>query len=429
MRTQLSIMAAVLVLLVGATIASGGWSAPSAPPRERVPAIAPVSTIAKRVEALRGLRYTALPRPVYVTGATAKREAAADAARPEAAAGLAAEGAVDTLLGLIPARTDLQALTAGLFDGAVAGYYDPRDGRLRIIRSALTSNRVLGETTIAHELTHALDDQAIGLKTDALDADGDAALAYTALVEGSATALMTDYMAKHFTIGDTLGSSLSSAVGPTGTEGLPPFITASLLFPYLDGQRFVAALRDRADGRWTLVDYAERTRPPASSEQVLHPRKWIDVELPDRIRAFGIAPVLGADAKRLAAGAFGEWQTRQLLTIGGADDPGRAARGWGGDRYELWRTGEGPCATPCVTRDTLVLRWSWDTRGDAREFAAALRQAIPDALDATRSGRGTWTARGGAVALAERRAGVQTLVLAPTAVLAQRVLRAARARD
>ncbi len=130
---------------------------------------------------------------------------------------------------------------------------------------------------------------------------------------------------------------------------------------------------------------------PESTEQILHPEKWVAVETPLRV---SLDVELGAGWRRAVRGTWGEWQTRELLGGGSAK---AAAAGWGGDRYELWqRAGE----------DVLVMRWRWDTLADASEFEAALRGAPV----AERDGAAVH-ARGDTV----------TLVLAPSASLARRV--------
>ena len=106
-------------------------------------------------------------------------------------------------------------------------------------------------------------------------------------------------------------------------------------------------------------------RVPESTEQILHPEKWVQVEGPLPVR---LDVSLGDGWRRAARGTWGEWQTRELLG-GNADD---AAAGWGGDRYELWQ--RGACATPpCRENDVLVMKWRWDTAKDAREFERTLR--------------------------------------------------------
>ena len=148
-----------------------------------------------------------------------------------------------------------------------------------------------------------------------------------------------------------------------------------------------------------MVNAAYRFRPPASTEQVMHPDKYLQVEQPERVRGRRRVPAPGW--RRLAAGTWGEWATGELI-----DNPD-AAEGWGGDRYELWQRGSGDCAAPCRDRDALVMRWRWDTRADAQRFEAALREWSDE-----QTGPRAISSRGREVALA----------LAPEADLAQRLV-------
>jgi hypothetical protein len=389
----------------------------------------PVPTIARRVEAIRRLRYEAVPRPQRVTPATATREGLADLDRGYPLARRRADEALYTLVGLLPPGTDLRKVNQSVFGEQIAGYYDPTRKRLRIVQRSGgeppgarprtgTANRVLDEMVIAHELDHALEDQAIGLRTALADRSDDAGLAYKALVEGAATEVMYDYLSRHFRSDVALGGLFGGALGTGGTGDLPRFITDGLTFPYVEGQRFVATLLRRADRRWTLVDLAERTRPPVSTEQVLHPEKWIAVEVPDEVRLPDLGARLGGGWSRLTQGTFGEWQTAEVLSQSGTPSA-RAADGWGGDRYELWRQGSGPCDVPCPARDVLVMRWTWDTRADAAEFRTALAETLTDGLHARPAGEGRWTLRGAAVAV-DAAPQATTLVFAPDAATAAR---------
>src|SRR4051794_34886708 len=403
MGTPFAVSLAVLALLVGAAFAFPGAGDESAPARRPAPAsrppAAPVGTIARRVEQIRGLRFRRLPRAVQVSPAQARREGLEDLDRSYPAARRRADEEVLKLLGLLAPSVDLRRVSASVFGDAVAGYYDPRSKRLRIVRGAQTANRVLEETTLAHELTHALEDQRFGLALGGASDSDDAALARLALVEGSATAVMLTYMQRHFSSEETLGGLFASLGQDTGD--LPPFVEAQLLFPYTAGRRFVERLYRTGAGSWSLLDTAERFRAPASTEQVLHPDKYLAVEQPERVR-IRAGEVLGRGWRRVAAGTWGEWATGELL-----GDP-RAAEGWGGDRYELWQRRGGACPAPCRARDALVMRWRWDARADARRFTRALR--------------GWLSRRPGASAVASRGREV-TLVLAPDARLARRLAR------
>jgi hypothetical protein len=408
-RAPLTIMAVLAALLMGVWWLTDG-RAESPPPPEKV---APVDVIAKRVEALRGLRFESLPRPVEVTPEQARREGLEDLDRSYPEAHRRADEQVLKLLGLIDASVDLRDVSASVFSEGVAGYYDPRTKRMRTVRGAATGTKVLAEMVLAHELTHALEDQRYGLGLEDQGGSDDAALARLALVEGSASDLMYAYARRHFTAEETLGGVLGSAFAPTGS--LPAFLQAQLVFPYTRGAQFVGALRERAGGRWTLVDLAERARPPASTEQVMHPQKWVRVEPPVRVRVRA-GKVLGDGWERTAGGVLGEFQTRELLAGAGGGGSSTAAAGWGGDRYELWRRGTGESRRDAA----LIARWRWDTPADAREFEAKLRQWVPDGLGAQPQDGGTFGIDAGHVAVAARD-GAVTLAMAPSGPLARRL--------
>ena len=215
------------------------------------------------------------------------------------------------LLGLLKPDVDLRKVSGTIFGQGVAGYYDPRTKHLRVVSGAQTTNRFLYEITLAHELTHALEDQRFKLDLESSSSD-DAGLANLALVEGSATAVMFTYAERHFTSEQSLGGLLSSLGQDTGD--LPPFIEAQLVFPYVQGQEFIKRLY--AAGGWGVVDAAYRFRPPASSEQIMHPDKYLAVEQPDKVRLHA-SP--GAGWRRVVGGTWGEWATGEL--VGNARPP------------------------------------------------------------------------------------------------------------
>jgi hypothetical protein len=362
-RTPLAIIAVLLAVLVPIGFLTESKSSDDAPTGSRTA----IATIAKRVEALRGVDFRERPVPLRVTPDQARREGLADLDRGYPVARRRVDEALYAALGLLPKGTDLREVQGSVFGEQVAGYYDPRTGRLRIVDNAGTSNPVLDEVTIAHELTHALEDQRFELDTDRAEAGGDGAIAYTALVEGTATGVMFEYLQRHFSSEEAFGGLLGSAFAGDATGGnLPPFVLAGLLFPYQRGKEFVDELYRRAGGRWTLVDLALTKRPPLSTEQVLHPERWLRIEAPERVGPLGLR--LGDGWRLTGHGTFGEWQTGELLALGGRrqDD---AAAGWGGDRYEVWqRAGE----------TVVAIRWRWDTARDAAEFRPALRAAVVD---------------------------------------------------
>ncbi len=376
-------MAIVLTGLVGLMFLEGGEPAPEAArPVD-------VATIAARVEALRGLQFEQQPVPERVSAEQARREGLSDLDRSYPEARRRADEEILKLLGLIEPDVDLRSISGSVFGEGVAGYYDPRSKRLRLVDGAATGP--LAEIVLAHELNHALEDQHFGLAPDATATD-DAALARIALIEGTAMLVMQRYVQRYIGADQALAAALGSAM--SGQPDLPKFVQDQLIFPYLSGLQFAAFMQGADGGGWATLDEAAAGRVPESTEQILHPEKYLAGAETERVR---LRVRLGSGWRRATAGTFGEWQTAQLV--------GGEAPGWGGDRYELWQRGS--CtAPPCRSEDVLVMRWAWDTPEAAQAFEERLR--------------GAPVASGDGAAVASRGDTV-TLVLAPSDRLARTI--------
>jgi hypothetical protein len=319
------------------------------------------------VAKIRGLRFREVPDPRVVTPDEAREDALRDLDKHYPPEEREADVELLALLGLVPPDTDLREIVSDISGEQVAGYYDTRRETLAVVSGPAAANDVLAEITLAHELDHALEDQVYELREDLGEGADDRASAYTALVEGTATAVMTDYAQRFIAPGAALSAAFSALPeASAGTESIPPYIQSTLEFSYTGGEAFVSRLRSAAGGGWKLVDFALRDKPPVSTEQIIHPEKYLASERPRPVRIGD--PQLGDGWTRTAAGSLGELDTRELLRLGGDDVPAdAAAAGWGGGRYELWKDGDGA---------VVLLHWVWDTPRDAREFEAALRQYV-----------------------------------------------------
>ncbi|HEX4805311.1 MAG TPA: hypothetical protein VFU94_05375, partial [Conexibacter sp.] len=240
-----------MVLAAGA-IALGGRAAHSVRAAATTASAAHVALVERRVEALRGLRFRR-PVPVAVVSpARARRDGLADFDRGRSGARQRASAELLTLLGLLPPGADLRRIASAVYGEQVAGYYDPRRRRLALVRGA-----GVDDVTLAHELTHALEDQHANLQRLEGGPDDDAASAREALVEGSATLVMDRYAAR-WPSRTPVGDALAGLTQMTSGTPLPRYTMRELIFPYLQGERFVQALRDADAGGWALVDVAER---------------------------------------------------------------------------------------------------------------------------------------------------------------------------
>jgi hypothetical protein len=359
-------LVAVLAVVGLLTGENDGSQAPSA----TEPSIA---SIARRVERVRQLRFDHLPRVRHVTGAQARAYGLRELDRETEPAEVAAEERLLKLLELLPSRASLRDLLGKALSTEVGGFYDPRTGTLSIVGEGASG--LLGEITLAHELTHALEDQHFGL--DGAASTGyrrDRSAAEGALREGTATIAMVDYAVLKETGTAKVPASLraealkalAKAAVPA-SSGLPRYVREGLVFPYAAGARLVNRIQGR--GGWSAVDRAFGAAP-VSTEQAMHPAKYDAHEPAVRVR---VAAPHGAEA--VEQGDFGEFDTDQLLrAANGRSRAARAAAGWGGGGFALWRRG---------ARYGLTLRWVWDTPRDARQFARAARRT------ARRLGRAT----------------------------------------
>lgn len=277
--------------------------------------------------------------------------------------------------GLLAGDVSLTDLVLELYTEQIAGFYDPETNEMYLIGDDAEVDAE-EEFTYAHEVIHALQDQAFDLmKVQEPVLDGtndDRAIAITSLIEGDAVVGSVEYVLRHPVLAGRL--ALAGVTDTPVFDAAPPILTQSLLFPYLAGQGFVATIRGE-DG-WNAVDAVYRD-PPASTEQILHPEKYIDRDDPTAVTLPDLATALGAGWTKAEENNFGEFQTSVLLAnlapgegfdaTSGFDLPEEAtagAAGWDGDRYAVWANGD---------QDVVIWSSVWDSEDDAAEFSSALQ--------------------------------------------------------
>jgi hypothetical protein len=413
MNAVLAAVVAALVVALGAigVLAGEEEEAEPAAERSRGPSLEQVAArldeVARGVERIRELEFGRLPPVRLVSPEQATQESLGELDHYVPPRRQRIEERLLVMLGLLPPDTQLRELLGKALTEELAGYYIPRTGEMALVRGAGLDG-LFAEVALAHELTHALEDQRFGIEPHG--ASGflrDRAVAEAALREGSATLAMLEYVALTQGGGQELPAGarrllleeLDQLALPAST-GLPRYVREGLLFSYAAGARFVDRLQSR-DG-WAAVDRAFEDAPPRSSEQIMHPEKYEEGERPVRVRLRGVRAALPEGARVVARGDLGEFDTAQFLRdANGRRRSEEAAAGWGGSTFELWRLPGGG--------DVLVMAWAWDSARDAREFAAAVRLSL---------GR-----LRGAGALNGSNEGVVSVVLAPSASLARRVVR------
>lgn len=282
----------------------------------------------------------------------------------------------ETLLkkfGLVPADFDLKKTTIELYTEQAAAFYDFKRKKLFVLESADTA---LQEAALTHELAHALADQHFRLARflDRAGKNDDGALARLAVMEGQASWLMAEMMAR--ATGSSLRTSpeladfMSRMMGAGGADSpvydqAPLYIRESLIFPYTAGMKFQQAVLEKLGPRGFLEVFR---RPPVSTQQVLHPEKYLNgtvalaVELPEWKSRKGY--------RTLAEGSVGEFDyavlLRQYLDEAAAR---RIAPAWRAGRYRLLEHKQSG-------RTVLLQASRWETDQKAAEFFAAYRRVL-----------------------------------------------------
>jgi len=266
-----------------------------------------------------------------------------------------------TQLGMAPRDFDLKRSTTSLLGEQVAGYYDPKSGTF------YTSDHIgVGEleTVMAHELTHALQDQHFDLKRlqDGPKHNSDARLALAALVEGDATLVMSRYMtANPFRFLGMLGSALvphdSAAFNAT-----PRALRESLLFPYMQGLTFNNQLVRMGGEAAVSRAFA---RLPKSTQQVMHFELYLKNKQPIPVPLRDVRPQLGKGWRLLDYDVNGEEGSALVLGqfLPNKSEVEAATKGWAGDRFSVY---QGPKGAALVVQDTL-----WDSESAAKKWRDA----------------------------------------------------------
>jgi hypothetical protein len=426
-----------VVAAVGALSAVPG-SAHGGPDDALAKLLARTNAVAREVSKLRGLPLKHMIPYDVVDKDELRARLIAQASDAKSKAEVAAEALALGRWGMIPPAVDLAALVLDLLTEQIAGYYDPDTKKLTVSKSAV-DDPAWAEMVQAHEIDHGLQDQSFDLKKyeDVPDTEGDAQLARRAVVEGDGIAVMIEVtlarqkIAVDWSAPDAaamiekdMGTPAGAGPAGVGSAGVggdqfdraPLAVRESMIFPYRAGFGFVAALRHH--NPWTSVDAAFK-KPPRSTEQIIHPERYlagdepvpVQVSVPAALRGwtFGVSTV------------WGELGFDLFLRAHGVDlsVAAEAAAGWGGDRMVvLVKSGD-----PSPEHAIGLARMEWDSEADAIEAAEAATRAMDHAtagatVDHAET-RTRWLALDGTVSWVERRGPSLVLVRGAPASLAE----------
>jgi hypothetical protein len=287
--------------------------------------------------------------------------------------------------GLIPKNFPLDSFMIDLLTDQVAGMYDPKAKEFYIADWIPIDDQ---REVMAHEMTHALEDQSFHIESwiKAARPNDDAELARDSVSEGSAIAAMIDYGLRDEHVGvrdlpdmsDLIGAGVMASMGKDPVLAkAPQYIQDSLMFPYLDGGEFSQQFLKAHTG-WPDLKLLFES-PPVSTQQIMHPDLYLKGVKPVPVTLPKWKHLVPKDWKLLEENVMGEFGLQEVLKqfLG----PVRAeamAPAWAGDRYAVFeepRSGNTP----------LVFLLTLDSSDHAAkffsEFSAALQKKYKSPTD------------------------------------------------
>ena len=294
--------------------------------------------------------------------------------------------------GLLPRNFDLETFLVALLKEEIAGYYDPKTKTVNLLDWVPIEEQ---EPVMAHELTHALQDQSIGLEKWMKRGDKDLGEikkdptpmdiendeiddAREAVVEGQAQAMMFQYAISPTGRSIVDSPALLEAMEEetlTGTPGTkvfneaPIFLKESMTFPYSYGMEFVVRLMQKSGKDEAFEGLLKN--PPHTTRQIMQPETYLSGEM--------IPPMPVADFKRdfkdyqkFDIGAMGEFDVDVLIEQ-------YAGKKRAKEMYPSWRGGYYYAAKPKADPTAplgLFYASRWSSPEKAAEFAAIYAESL-----------------------------------------------------
>jgi hypothetical protein len=371
-------MFAIVIALIAAT-AHAGVTANAISPAQ-------VQKIVALIPILRELKFKSKVPISYITPDAVAVRMKAEMDKNKESIRLASVSGV--MLGLYPPDVDLAAVAIKMLQQQLGGFYDFRRKDLAIVESPLAKGtgisvgqKIQTVYVIAHELTHALQDQNFSIAktfehdgpdddpTSALRAvlEGDATLSGFGFVAGGLNDQVLDAFIKHI---PDMEKQFAEQ-----TRGVPFGISEPFIFQYMQGARFVAEAYHR--NGWQSVD-ALYAHPPQSTQQILNPWIYFDRPAPvPQVHIAGYEKVLKDWKKSDESAAAGEMTLRVVIqaTLGKDSAYVALANAWAGDSEVILTKGS-----------SITVLWMIAFTNDesAESFAAAYGEAL-DKIDGART--------------------------------------------
>jgi hypothetical protein len=300
--------------------------------------------------------------------------------------------------GLLPRDFNLEKLLVSLLREQVAGYYDPKTKTVNLLDWVPMEEQ---EPVMAHELTHALQDQAINLnkwmkkgekdlgeiKKDPTPEDienDEIDTAREAVVEGQAETVMLEYelapagrsIADSPDLVATMVDQMANGTDDAKVfKDAPIFLRESLTFPYSYGLKFEIALMAKGGKQQAFA--AALANPPHTTRQIMQPETYLSGEKIEPMRV----PDFKHDFKnylKFDIGAMGEFDVAVLIEeYAGKELSKRLYPEWRGGYYYAARPKQDPNSDLLVNYPLGLMYVSrWSSAEKAAEFAGIYARSL-----------------------------------------------------
>src|SRR5271167_4820942 len=294
------------------------------------------------------------------------------------------------MFGLLDRDFHLRPFLLSLLTEQIAGFYDNKTKTVNLLDWIQPDDQ---KPVLAHELTHALQDQKVGLtKWSSISLNGpshnvqednhhllvdEADTARSAVAEGQAMAVFVDYtlrptgktLADSPEVGDRLKDQAADTSGSPVMARAPLLLQESLLFPYTEGLSFEQAILVKAGKEAAFAGVL--ANPPSSSFEIMHPAAYMAHAPVPVVRLPDIHPLLDPEYTPYDIGVMGELDVRILIELfGGREMADALAPAWNGGAYFAAQRKSAVTAAEKESTASLGLLYysSWKNRDSARSF-------------------------------------------------------------
>jgi hypothetical protein len=300
--------------------------------------------------------------------------------------------------GLLDHDFSLRPFLLSLLTEQIAGYYDDKTRTVNLLDWIPPDEQ---KPVMAHELTHALQDQhtplkkwgSVTLTTTSHNAAEDNAHIATdeaddtrdAVLEGQAMAVFVDYglmpLGKSLRNSPEVASNVASAMGDTSGSPVmaraPLMLQETLVFPYRDGLGFTAAVLHARGPQGAFAGVMDA--PPGSSYEIMNPDAYLAHAPVPVLHMADIHPLIDKDYAPYDVGVMGALDVHILTELfGGSTASNELTPAWDGGLYYAAQRRSATDAEKKTTGSLALIYYSrWKNADSARTFMRVYVNNLP----------------------------------------------------